>query len=330
VSPSDSLGEPHSHVTQNTKWPNGNRFAFTIIDDTDTVKADTEKAALDRIRPVYDLLLEYGLKTTKTVWIMPGEKSRGCDLCLQNDKYLQWILDLRDKGVEIAIHGVAGKSSTRGEIVRALDFYRQVFGEYPSIHTNHVGNLDNLYWYQDRLVGAPALAYRAYNLVRRGRRGRSLGHKESSEYFWGNICRERISYVRNFTFRDVNTLRNDPWMPFHSPRHPFVREWFSASEGADLGQFVRLVSEPNQDRLMEERGACIAYTHFAFGFVRNGKVDPEFRALIRRLSQLPGYFVPVTKLLSHLKGPRAGQRHIQPKDLARLQRRWLRDRLLPT
>jgi len=40
-------------------WPNGKRFAFTIVDDTDW-------AAVERVKPVYDLLARLGLKTTKT------------------------------------------------------------------------------------------------------------------------------------------------------------------------------------------------------------------------------------------------------------------------
>lgn len=80
-----------------------------------------------------------------------------------------------------------------------------------------------------------------------------------------------------------------------------MREWFSASDGIDLREFVQLISERNQDRLMEEAGACIVYTHLAFRFCCKGKIDPVFAGLIRRLSRLPGYFVPVSELLNHLK-----------------------------
>lgn len=309
-------------------WPNGKQFAFTIIDDTDTVLGDSDKEALERVRPIYDLLLECGLKSTKTAWVLPGEQTRCSTISLENDRYLKWILDLRDKGNEIAIHGAAGSSSDRQKTIRALDFYREVIGEYPGIHTNHVGNIDNIYWYDHRLVGMPALAYRAYNAVRRGGGASSLGHQQGSQYFWGDICRDKISFVRNFVFHDINTLANDPWMPYHSAKHPFVRAWFSASDGGDLRRFVQLISEKNQDRLMQQGGACIVYTHFAFGFSRNGKVDPEFAALIRKLSRLPGYFVPVSELLNHLKARRQGENAIRPWELRRRQSRWLRDALL--
>jgi hypothetical protein len=43
------------------EWPNGKRFAFTIVDDTDD-------ATVQKVRPVYDFLLELGIRSTKTVW----------------------------------------------------------------------------------------------------------------------------------------------------------------------------------------------------------------------------------------------------------------------
>ena len=310
-------------------WPGGKKFAFTIIDDTDMVVGDTEPQALDRVRRVYDLLLECGLKTTKTSWITSKEQAGGWSISLENQDYLKWIMDLRSQRAEIAIHGTANSSSKRAETIRALDFYFDVMGKYPRIHTNHVGNLDNLYWYEDRLTGLISSGYKAFNRLKRGQQARSLGHQEGSEYFWGDICRERISYVRNFTFQDINTLRNDPWMPYHSPHHPFVREWFSASDGIDRRQFVQLISEGNQDRLLEEGGACIVYTHLAFGFSSKGQIDPTFAALIRRLSRLPGYFAPVSDVLDFLKTRRAGAGDIPPSHLSQLQMRWLRDRLLP-
>lgn len=308
-------------------WPGKKRFAFTIVDDTDTMLGDSDKQALDRLRPIYDLLLDCGLRTTKTAWVLSGEPARTSVISLENDDYLNWILGLRRQGVEIAIHGAAGSSSDREKTIRALDFYRQVMGEYPRMHTNHVGNIENIYWYDDRLVGIPSLAYRAYNAVRRGARALSLGHREGSRYFWGDVCRDNISFVRNFVFRDINTLANDPWMPYHSARHPFVRAWFSASDGGDARRFTRLISEENQDRLMEEGGACIVYTHFAFGFAREGKVDSRFADLIRRLSRLSGYFVPASELLGYLQANRGGQTEIPSHSLRTLQSRWLRDAL---
>ncbi len=50
------------------EWPSGKKFAFTIIDDTD-------HGTVSNLKPVYDLLNELGIKTTKTVWVYPPRDS---------------------------------------------------------------------------------------------------------------------------------------------------------------------------------------------------------------------------------------------------------------
>ena len=57
---------------------------------------------------------------------------------------------------------------------------------------------------------------------------------------------------------------------------------------------IRLL-DANQDRLAEERGMCIMYTHTGKGFVSDGKLDPEFRRLMTRLSKMNGWFVAYVK-----------------------------------
>ena len=42
-------------------FPGGQRFAFTVLDDTDV-------ASVDNVAPVYRLLEDLGMRATKTVW----------------------------------------------------------------------------------------------------------------------------------------------------------------------------------------------------------------------------------------------------------------------
>ena len=105
---------------------------------------------------------------------------------------------------------------------------------------------------------------------------------ENSAYFWGDLYRETITFVRNFVFTDINTMKMDPLMPYHDSRKPYVPYWFSASAGINVEEFCQLLNERNQDRLLEEGGACIAYSHLAFGFYRDGQLNPRFVELMRR------------------------------------------------
>src|ERR1041385_2008787 len=118
------------------------------------------------------------------------------------------------------------------------------------------------------------------------------GHVPGSAEFWGDLCQQQIRYVRNFVFSEINTLKVCPWMPYHDPLRPFVNLWYASSEGAQAPQFLETIREENQERLEEERGCCIMYTHFGLGYYRDGRLAPRFVELMTRLAKRNGWFVP--------------------------------------
>jgi hypothetical protein len=306
------------NATPKIVWPDGKRFAFTMIDDTD-------RSNVENIGPVYDFLYENGFVTTKTVWpLSPRSSHIGGGDSLEDQSYRDMILDLRDKGFEIALHGVSDESSARLRVIEGLKKFKEVIGRYPRIHANHTGQADSLYWGEDRFDGAMKLIYTFARKYLMKSDSKFYGHMEGSAYFWGDLCRDTISFVRNFVFSDINTLKMDPYMPYHDSRRPYVPYWFSASAGLEVEEFCRLLNERNQDRLLEEGGACIAYTHLAFGFYRDGQLNPRFVELMRRLSGLPGWFVPVSTLLDYI-GERRGWRKVgdDRHTLSGMQWRWL-------
>ena len=90
-------------------------------------------------------------------------------------------------------------------------------------------------------------------------------------------------------------------MPYKDNAKPYVNYWFASSEGNNSKKFNRCISNENQDRLEEEGGACIMYTHFASGFCQNGKLSEQFKKQMERLSQKNGWFVPAFTLLEYLR-----------------------------
>jgi hypothetical protein len=110
-------------------------------------------------------------------------------------------------------------------------------------------------------------------------------------------------------------------MPYHDPQKPFVNYWFSASEGSNVARFNAMMSEANQDRLEEEGGACIIYTHFGHGYCTPG-LNPRFAELMKRLSRRGGWFVPASTLLDCLL-QRKDDAAISEKQRRLLERRWL-------
>lgn len=295
-------------------WPDGRRFAFTVVDDTDF-------ASIRSVKPVYDFLADCGFRTTKTVWpLRPTEKGRTGGATLEDAEYREWILALQEHGVEIALHGIADGNSSRERVEKGLDYFRQVLGKDPTLHTNHFAQGEGMYWGPERLDGSLRWLYRTYRV----HKPRYDGAVPESAHFWGDVCQWRIKYVRNFVFQDINTLKMDELMPYHDTRRPYVRRWFSASNGNDPEAFCRLISEDNQDRLEAEGGACIVYTHFGVAFHR---LPAEFRRLLARLGRRPGWFVPATQLLDHV-GNQRGWRVVgeDRAHLTRMQWRWALER----
>ncbi len=295
-------------------WPEGKSFAFTIFDDTDFTTVENGA-------PIYQLLDHLGFRTTKSVWPLKGASTplAGGATCEDPD-YLAWVQMLKREGFEIALHNVAFHTSTRDDVRRGLNQFRNFFDTAPTIQVNHVGCRDSLYWGAARLSGFRRSIY--HLLTRFQNRGISAGHLEDSDWFWGDLCKAHIKYVRNFVYSDINTLKMCPYMPYVDRQRPYVNYWFASSEGGDLETFNRMLSEAKQDRLEREGGACIMYTHFGASFYRDGKLNPRFEALMQRLSQKNGWFVPVSTLLDHIMSTR-GAHDLTARERSRLEWRWL-------
>jgi hypothetical protein len=299
------------------EWPEGRAFAFTVFDDTD-------HATVENVGPVYGLLRNLGMRTTKSVWAIAGDGTPriGGATC-DDPAYRDWTLEVQDAGFEIGSHGATSMTSRREVVARSLERFREIYGHDPDALANHSGCRESIYWGEDRVSGTSRLAYNLMTGFRR--RGLCRGHLEGDPLFWGDLCRERVRYVRNFTYADVNTLAACPVMPYHDPERPYVRAWFASSEGADVEAFNRCLGEAEQDRLEAEGGACIMYTHFASGFWSDGELNQRFRELMQRLACKNGWFVPVTTLLDHLVEHR-GLMVLTPTQRRALEWRWLRSK----
>ena len=157
-----------------------------------------------------------------------------------------------------SIHPAASRRSW------ALETFAEYFGGYPVTLAQHYYCDENIYWGDQRVSGVYRLLYSA--LTRGQNRNRFHGHIPGHPEFWGDLCRQHIRYVRNFTFAETNTLRACPYMPYHDPDRPYVNYWYASAEGATVEPFVDRIGEANLDRLEADGGACIMYTHFGLGF----------------------------------------------------------------
>jgi hypothetical protein len=305
-------------VPSRIEWPQRKRFAFTIFDDTDLETIANGPG-------VYAFLTGLGMRVTKSVWVSPPTNVAryGGSSCAEPE-YLAWVLELQRAGHEIALHNVASSTSTREETLAGLDRFRELFGHDPRTLANHVGNLEAIYHGEDRVSGARRAIY---NVLTRGRRRRLFeGHVPASPLFWGDACAERVSYVRNFVYRNIDTLAACPYMPYRDPAKPYVDAWFASSEGANPTSFVRTLADARQERLEAEGGLCIMYTHLGAGFWRDGALEPEFERVMTNLAARNGWFAPVAEILDHLRQVK-GVTDLGASQRRELEWRWLRDKI---
>jgi hypothetical protein len=308
-------------MTAGISWPDGKQFAFSVFDDTDL-------AAPGNFEAVYDLLASLGMRTTKSVWPATGgdlqARSTHGSTC-DDPEYVRTVLQLQQAGFEIGYHNSYYEGLPRERIEEALERFKVLFGAYPTSMANHAESSEGIYWGYDRLSDLVKLIYRI--MLRRFGANPHQGHLIESPYFWGDLCQQRIRYVRNFVFGDIDTLAVCPEMPYHDTRRPFVQAWFAASNGQVLSSCLDLLTERNQDRLEESGGACIVYTHFGADFQHGNRVDERFSLLLRRIASKNGWFVPVSTLLDHIRAQR-GLRTLSDAERRRLEWRWFAHKLV--
>jgi hypothetical protein len=299
-------------------WPDDKRFALTIFDDPDS--QDEQQSQL-----IYSFLADLGFRTTKAVWPLgPLRETNSPGTTCGDHSFRAHCQDLQRDGFEIGFHNAAPHSCTRQETIEALDLFRQYFGRDPVVMANHY-NADAMYWGPARLDG---IHRQIYTLITLGRtRNRHFGEIPGHPAFWGDICRERIRYCRNFVFPGIDTLGALPTMPYYDPRRPYVRAWYTSTDGHNCQQFLKAIAEESQDQLEASGGACIMYTHFGHWFVENGKLNATFQRLMKRLAAKRGYFVPTGTLLEYLERAQGLATLIDRQSFA-LQSRWMWGKLL--
>ncbi len=277
-------------------YPNGAQFAFTILDDTDdtTVKNG---------RPVYNLLNDLGLRTTKTVWAFdtPPE-NRGpyfAGETLSSLQYLEWVQELDKQGFEIAFHNATMGSSLRNDTIKALDLLEQEFNNPVRLHCNHGQNRENLHWgidrYASHILKRVLTIWSIFQPMEKFE-----GNDPLSPFYWSDLADKRLSYIRAFTFRQLNGFRNPPGRPYSDLAKQTGPLFFNTTDAPDIFAFNKIVSPSSIDKLRSENGWAIVSTHLGKGFCRQNSVDAQFAKTMEYVASLPGWFVPASEMLDFI------------------------------
>jgi hypothetical protein len=283
----------HKSELEISRYPDGKTFAFSITEDPDY-------GSFEKTKLMYTFLDSIGLKTTVAVWVMDDSVGSGSEFSKTNTRgatttnpdYLGFVKFLQERGFEICLHTVSPGNDRRERTIKGYEIFLKHFGSYPKININHANNLENIYWGKHRFSNF-FLKF-LYGI----RSENFYGHEEKSEYFWGDICKEKTKYVRSWATNNINTLAVNKTMPYYVNDKPYVNYWFGCSDGSTEEKFMDLISDNHLHQLEEENGTSIIYTHFAYGFFeRNLEIHHKFKTQMLKISRLNGWFVPVSKIL---------------------------------
>jgi hypothetical protein len=284
-------------TTAEVRWPpHPYRGGFTVTDDTDA-------SELAPVRAVYDVLAAHGVRVTRTVWAFKPEEPCGIPplpagiqrgVTLEDPDYLRYCEWLGERGFEIALHGATAGNNRRALIERA---FARLDRHFPRARTYicHAKNADNPYWQEQAVPRGPL----RWASARFTRAFRCSGEDPASPYFWGDLCHERIRYIRLYRTREPNVLAVNPSMPYFERDKPFVRGWFSACKRS----FGHVTRPEVLDRLEREWGLCVLYQYlYRWAEPHGGGARPEFVAGVRRLSERPRLWCDTAStLLDRLK-----------------------------
>ena len=282
-------------------WPNNKTFAFTIIDDTDN-------STLDNAPIIYDYLFSKDIITTKSVWVRKGANDLFYDSVngstLEDLNYKKWVESLHKKGFEICLHSTSWSASKRSEVINGINFFENIFGRSKIlVQHNDIKENESLYWGSNRLVFPLSYIFDFISLFYRRRINSKIyqGHNPKSIFYWGDICLKKIDYVRNLVFPTINLFNITKDVLHIRKSTKYIKSWFISTQAPNLKSFLKIVNKSNIDRLEDENGVCIIYTHFGNGFVNNGELNEDFKNIINYISSKNGWFVPASEILDYIK-----------------------------
>ena len=277
-------------------YPNGHRFAFTIIHDADD-------AYSERLAPLFRVFDKYGFKLSISVFAFWNKdeankflyKNTPSDrlfyearaVPLEEKSEQDFYKKLASKGHEIGLHSASNLTDTREDTQRAFEYFRDVFGYYPKIYIEH-RDADNKECVQNKgshpesnyyivdilnrygpwvwIISPSALPYEGrgnyFNILDSS----SLIFSDTALQYWG-VLREFLK-TGNFDLYNgelyLTMIKGGtPFDTYALKKYGIIKAFrrTGRAEQANGEGFLKWYSKDNIDKLEKEGGIALVYTH---------------------------------------------------------------------
>jgi len=285
-------------------YPNGHPFAFTLVHDADG-------AYSQRLSPLFDVFDDIGVKITATAFVFWAEwadnghiwskwrKTESKDdeffapecVPLVDEIEREFYMRLAERGHEIGMHTPSETSSTRQDIVRAFEFFKQVFGHYPTVYVEHSASEKKD---AQRSEGsAPESVYYNTDLLN------SYAPWVWLDDHWG------VPHKSHPRFYDIRAVNGSPFNKQATELYGINKAFHRAGKWGegDGDGFLAWYSEENIDSLEKNRGLALVYTHLDKKWLDRGtrKMRGAIKDRLRYLASKNGWFVPAGTILDRLR-----------------------------
>jgi hypothetical protein len=281
-------------------FPEGYTFGFTIIHDADC-------AYSRRLAPLFEAFDEFGFKLTVTAFVFwadwanngaiwrewkEAERDGGDFFApkavpLVDDKEREFYVELANRGHEIGIHTPSDTSDTRHDIVRAFEFFKEVFGHYPKVYTEHSGSTNKEA--QANEGSKPESIYYNADLLN------DYGPWVWIDDEWG------IPHNRHAQFYDILAVNGSPFNKVAEMKYGIAKGFLRSGKWreGDGDGFLAGYSDENIDLLEKNRGLALVYTHLDKKWLDSGtrQMRGAIKDQLRYLASKNGWFVPASTIL---------------------------------
>jgi hypothetical protein len=266
-------------------YPNGHPFAFTIVHDADS-------AYSQRLAPLFDVFDNLGFRITATAFVFWAQWAREGRVWAEwnrlNDPNYRFFAPkavpladpqerlfyrgLAARGHEIGMHSPSDTSDTRKDLIRAFEYFRDVFGHYPKVYVEHASNSNKEA--QANEGSNPASSYYNTDLLER-----------YGAWIWVDGA-GALPDPKNGKFFDLLASNNSPFSRFALETYGIQKGFIRSGKWRDStgDGFLQWYSEANIDALENNRGMALVYTHL------NAKwLDPQTREMRSAIKNRLGY-----------------------------------------